>query len=434
MTRYETGFGPRSVEDWFQLVPNLLAETGWDAEVDSWQTNLSHAACPWGGRLVKVILSDVEVRDAPEKKSYMLVRPELFATDADTAATRATRAPGEVVLRRPRRSWGIHDTSVLFEEMAGCQRTSPLKLAPIVTHQRFRRDYPSPGDSAYAVFNEGDDPQEGMLLCSWRGPGNRVDLVKIFCVPESTFSCWSDLHFQLILESTRRACHLMLNGPALKELRVIDERLYLVLTIQSCKRGLPLFPLKEGSRLEPTVTIAAGQHLQLQRWRRFQPDQATSEKFRLSQYLMQFFANLDRDLTVYETLDGRNLVPYQCAVSRDAWNRIRQHFIACFLVGKTAYRRANGGSTAPTLHEDVEPRFLQERAPEGQVSPQVVRKKSQQGGCHRMVVRNTFVEVEEDVQSEDDQVFVVRRSERRPKTTTVLPETTEFGTSPVLAN
>lgn len=24
----------------------------------------------------------------------------------------------------------------------------------------------------------------GMLLCSWRGPGNRVDLVKIFCVPD----------------------------------------------------------------------------------------------------------------------------------------------------------------------------------------------------------------------------------------------------------
>ena len=46
---------------------------GWDAEVDSWQTNLSHAACPWGGRLVKVILSDVDVRDAPERKSYMLV-------------------------------------------------------------------------------------------------------------------------------------------------------------------------------------------------------------------------------------------------------------------------------------------------------------------------------------------------------------------------
>lgn len=53
--------------------PQAAKIAGWDAEVDSWQTNLSHAACPWGGRLVKVILSDVEVRDAPEKKSQMLV-------------------------------------------------------------------------------------------------------------------------------------------------------------------------------------------------------------------------------------------------------------------------------------------------------------------------------------------------------------------------
>ena len=38
-------------------------------------------------------------------------------------------------------------------------------------------------------------------------------------------------------------------------------------------------------------------------------------------------------------------------------------------------------ASAPDIHlqEDVEPRFLQERAPAGQVSPQVVRKKSQQG-------------------------------------------------------
>lgn len=36
----------------------------------------------------------------------------------------------------------------------------------------------------------------------------------MLALQEATFSCWSDLHFQLILESTRRACHLMLNGPA----------------------------------------------------------------------------------------------------------------------------------------------------------------------------------------------------------------------------
>lgn len=412
------------MEDWFRLVPNLLDDAGWDFEVCQAQTNLSHAACPWGGRLVKVILSKIEVRHAPEQKSCMLVRPELFGT---AGCGPAVLAPGEVVLRRPRRGWGINDTSVLFEEMAGsCEcRMSPLRLEPMVTHQRFRRDYPSEGDSAYAVFNEGDDPQEGMLMCSC-GPGRElVDVVKIFCVPEETFWCWSDLHFQLILESTRRACHLMLNGPALRELRVMDERLYMVLTIQSCKRGLPLYPLKEGSKQDPTVVIAAGQHLQLQRWRRFQTNPVTGEKFRLSQYLAQFLANLEEDLSVYETLDGRPLVPYQCAVSRQAWNQIREHFIACFLVGKTAYRRANGGSTAPTLHEDVEPRFLH-RAPDPSTST-VVRAQGQ--GSYRMVVRNTFVEVE--VHSEEEQVIEVCRRGRRPKTTTVLPENV---TATVLAN
>lgn len=300
----------------------------------------------------------------------------------------------------------------------------------MVTHQRFRRDYPSQGDSAYAVFNEGDEAQEGMLMCSWRGPGAGVlvDVVKIFCVPEETFWCWSDLHFQLILESTRRACHLMLNGPALRDLRLMDERLYLVLTIQSCKRGLPLYPLKEGSSQDPTVVIAAGQHLKLQRWRRFQTNPVTGEKFHLSQYLAQFLANLDEDLSVYETLDGRSLVPYQCAVSRHAWNQIREHFIACFLVGKTAYRRANGGSTAPTLHEDVEPRFLNR----SQEPPAVVRAQGPQGhqlGSYRMVVRNTFVEVE--VHSEEEQVTEVCRRGRRPKTTTVLPN---LPTATVLVN
>lgn len=413
---------PRRVEDWFRLVPNLLDDAGWDFKVYEPQTNLSHAACPWGGRLVKVILSKFEVRHPPEQMNCMLVRPELFGTGPSVLA------PGEVVLRRPRRAWGINDTSVLFEEMAGsCEcRMSPLRLEPMVTHQRFRRDYPSEGDSAYAVFNEGDDPQEGMLLCCWRGPGASgvlVDVVKIFCIPEETFCCWSDLHFQLILDSMRRACHLMLNGPACGELRVMDERLYIVLTIQSCKRGLPLYPLKEGSKQDPTVVISAGQHLQLQRWRRFQTNPVTGEKFRLSKYLAQFLANLEKDLAVYETLDGRSLVPYQCAVSRHAWNQIREHFIACFLVGKTAYRRANGGSTAPTLHEVVEPRFLHRF----QEPPPVVRAQGCQQGSFRMVVRNTFVEVEEH--SEEEQVHGVCRRRRRPKTTTVLPTATT-----VLAN
>ena len=45
---------------------------GWDFKVYEPQTNLSHAACPWGGRLVKVILSKFEVRHPPEQMNCML--------------------------------------------------------------------------------------------------------------------------------------------------------------------------------------------------------------------------------------------------------------------------------------------------------------------------------------------------------------------------
>ena len=37
---------------------------------------------------------------------------------------------------------------------------------------------------------------------------------------------------------------------------------------------------------------------------------------------------------------------------RQDWLRVRKKFVECFLLQKTAYRRANGGSTAPSLHED----------------------------------------------------------------------------------
>ena len=49
-------------------------------------------------------------------------------------------------------------------------------------------------------------------------------------------------------------------------------------------------------------------------------------------------------------IDQRNrsrLVPYQCALKRDDWMHVRSRFVECFLLQKTAYRRANGGSTAP---------------------------------------------------------------------------------------
>ena len=229
-------------------------------------------------------------------------------------------------------------------------------------------------------------------------------------MPEEEFCKWSKLHFQLLLESAQRASHRCLNRPGLQE-READQEAYMVLTIQSCKRGLPLYPASEAA--EATVTIAAGAHLGLDRWLRFSPSHAGSEKFRLADYVQVFLKSLQQDVCVYGKMDGRRVVPYQCVVKRKEWNRVRQLFVETFLLQKTAYRHANGGSTAPSLHEDVEPRFIMDRELPGSfhesrnASPRVF-----------LVVRNTFVQVE--VPSEESEP--TERRSRRPKTTTILPD------------
>ena len=67
-----------------------------------------------------------------------------------------------------------------------------------------------------------------------------------------------------------------------------------------------------------------------------------------------------QEVETYDSLDGRDLVPYQCVVRRSVWEQVRPRFLDVFPLSKTAYRRANGGSSAPVIHEDVEPKYLAE--------------------------------------------------------------------------
>lgn len=99
---------------------------------------------------------------------------------------------------------------------------------------------------------------------------------------------------------------------------------------------------------------------------------------------------LGEKVNVFSSLDGRQLVPYQAAVLRQQWLRIRTMFSDAFSLQKTAYRRANGGTTAPNVHEDVKPRFV------SQHSLGAVERCSlpQEAPQHKVVVRRTFLEVE----------------------------------------
>mmetsp|Transcript_71782 Transcript_71782/g.168039 ORF Transcript_71782/g.168039 Transcript_71782/m.168039 type:complete len:116 (-) Transcript_71782:517-864(-) len=104
---------------------------------------------------------------------------------------------------------------------------------------------------------------------------------------------------------------------------------------------------------------------------------------------------------------------------RTEWERVRARFFDAFTLQKTAYRRANGGSTAPGVHEGVEARYL----PDADLALLRERIKFAQQQPPKIVVRNTFVEMEEeeDDEEEEDELRVERvRAARRPKTTSHL--------------
>ena len=113
-------------------------------------------------------------------------------------------------------------------------------------------------------------------------------------------------------------------------------------------------------------------------------------------------------MQVFNSLDGRPLVPYQAALLRSSWQPLRLAFTEAFSLQKTAYRRANGGTTAPNVHEDVRPRFLPSLRP-----VEVVQKAEKRQ--HKVVVRNTFLEVETD---DEVELVCYERHGRRHRTET----------------
>lgn len=106
---------------------------------------------------------------------------------------------------------------------------------------------------------------------------------------------------------------------------------------------------------------------------------------------------LGHKLTTHKTLDGGTLVGYQCVVLREDWEKVNPFFWEAFRIQKAAYRHANGGSTAPSLTQDVSPNLLVEEPEEWQRSTSRASSASAIPSSVKMVVRNTFLELEEDV-------------------------------------
>lgn len=143
------------------------------------------------------------------------------------------------------------------------------------------------------------------------------------------------------------------------------------------------------------ITISSGSHLGLTKWSRL-----SRGKFRMVEYMRHFLDALGHDdVHTYDSLESRTLVPYQCVVLRSQWTQIRDSFRQAFHLQKAAYRRANGGTTAPSIVEDVRPHLLGSEVhatssggSDSAESDQIDQLPSE---VSKLVVRNTFLELDE---------------------------------------
>ncbi|CAK9014352.1 unnamed protein product [Durusdinium trenchii] len=387
---------PESVEEWFQLMPHLLSSEGWAVALARPKAKLCHRTCPWGGHLIRFNLKGITIQNAPAKTSHVLVRPEvraLFQKECPMSGNKLDGhefvRPGEAILTTST-SWKLMRLcTVLFGDVAGQfigyffhNKDHPARL-----HHKIRRDYPLEGDSASAIWDHEQSSQGAVLVV--RPDGDAFNITVVARVPEDKFASWATFQFRILLESTRQTVQYFLNRPGICELRARDACFYMVLSIQSFKRGMPLVPCGE-----PIITIDAGERLGMKHWARFQPGSYGSTKFRLSQYLTAFLKAIGEDLETFDTLDSRELVPYQCVVRRADWMAVKDRFFEVFPLAKTAYRRANGGPSAPGVHEDVDAKFLSDESnlkgsERWEESPSESREP-------RLIVRNTFLDIEDE--------------------------------------
>eukprot|EP00437_Effrenium_voratum_P043511 CAMPEP_0181476434 /NCGR_PEP_ID=MMETSP1110-20121109/41703_1 /TAXON_ID=174948 /ORGANISM="Symbiodinium sp., Strain CCMP421" /LENGTH=455 /DNA_ID=CAMNT_0023601713 /DNA_START=55 /DNA_END=1419 /DNA_ORIENTATION=- len=401
-----------NMEEWFEAVPELLSSEGWAQAMARPHASLLHRSCPRGGHLIKFHLRGITVSDPPERPGDLLIRPEVrwslnekFPINGTSVSPQEFIAPGEAVVQGST-SWNLMRLcTVLFGSMVGDFMSFFYHDAhtQVALRQRVRRNYPTQGDSVCIFWEAEGKPQEGFLMT--RPQGDATDCFDVFAVlrmPEDRFAHWATFQFRILLESARKTAQWFLNRPGIKELREVDRKFYTVLSMQSFKRGMPLVP----SEHPATVEIDAGERVGFRHWARFEPGDFGSEKFQLAHYVQRFLASAGEELRTFRSLDGSELVPYQCVVVRQEWDRVREKFLTLYPLQKTAYRRANGGSSAPGMHEDVEPKFLPKKS--AVPKPEVKQEP-------RLIVRNTFLDIEED-----EEEMVMSRKARRSKTTAVV--------------
>lgn len=226
------------------------------------------------------------------------------------------------------------------------------------------------------------------MICRREHEAERERFRTIVVFSTERWAAWASPAFPLFTTGARKAFQWFLNRPGLQEMRSIDSNFYVLLAIRSFNRGPPMLPQAEPDT--QSISIAAGEELGFPHWARFRNG---GRQFRFAEYLRRFLEKLGHVVEIYETMEGRELVPYQCVLVRSQWEEVREPCLQLLNVQKAAYRRANGGKTSPSLIEDAPPRFASEHPVHDDLN-----ETSQESLVASLATCKTFIELDEEKQ------------------------------------
>ena len=257
-----------------------------------------------------------------------------------------------------------------------------------------RKDVPEPGMAAMVVlpvgrrhsvvFQVGAVKAYTLTVQPHELPG-KVIVAHVMFLPFSAYPSWATQHFSKLAKVEKINFAKYLRAEDLPRLCEVDQTYYTVLHLRGCNRGVPLLPTRE--KITPdtdssTYVIISDENGADSYWVRWSDCNFTFEA-----YLRELMLRCHIDLQVFTELSGRKLVPYQVAVLTHEWEARKEEVIAAFHKQQRAYRRMNGGVSAPRVGEAAEPRF-QYADPKPKSSCFVSRSSD-------MVIRKTFIDMSE---------------------------------------
>lgn len=263
-----------------------------------------------------------------------------------------------------------------------------------------RRDVPELGMAAMVVlpigrrhtvvFQVGAVKAYTLTVQPHEEPG-KVIVAHVMFLPFSAYPTWATQHFSRLAKVEQTNFMRYLKAHDLQRLCEIDSTYYTVLHLRGCNRGVPLLPFAsddgplDAADSSNVVAIAPedGADSYWIRW--------ADRTFTFEAYLRQLLQRCGIELKVFTELSGKKLVPYQVAVVTHAWESCKDQVIAAFHKQQRAYRRMNGGVSAPRVGEAQQARF--QHADPRPKSSCFVRSSCDMGALGSLVVRKTFIDM-----------------------------------------